>query len=118
MVGDILIHNPTDREITIWWGHTPYPIPANSTEEVPGVLKECLSHKDYQELRVVDSKNAIVEEPKSTETYPWDDPAWDVDSASEEDLKKFASVYGLIWDDENRDNMIETIYEKLMEIRG
>lgn len=116
----VKIFNPTKKTIAIWWGHTPYFIGPGNTEEVPDVVaNDCLKHKDYKELKVVTSPEPTIERPHFVEAEkpkPWDDENWDPATASVEELQQFASVYGLVWDEEDLDNNRATITDRLLEI--
>lgn len=114
----VKVFNPTKKTIAVWWGHTPYFIGPGNTEELPeAVVKDCLKHKDYQALQIVDEKQQIPDpKPGPKVPKPWDNEDWDPNTAPVEELQDFASVFGLVWDEEDLDNNRAIIMDRLMEM--
>ena len=124
MPREIRVKNPTKSQIAMWWGHTPYVINPDETLALPyAVAKDCLKHKDYQKLEIIDDVDFPTEpevelaapKPKLVpETNFWDNEDWDPMSAPEEELKAYADAKGMIWN-EDIAVMRDAVYERLME---
>jgi hypothetical protein len=95
------VKNISKKEVTIWYGHTPYHIPPGHTKEVPvDAYKLNVKHNDYKgKIKEVQpggedllTSETPVEEPK---VNPWDDDDWSPSDANRDVLNNYANAHGL-----------------------
>jgi len=115
-----VIGNPTDEPCCIWWGHTPYQIPARSAIVVENAIADtCLPHDDYKKLEIVDPEGESHEmvakqymkgpelgpetRPETTKTAPVRDtqpedvdPEWDPLECNYEEIETYVEKHNLV----------------------
>ncbi len=99
----VFVKNITDKDVCLWWGHTPYSIAAGCFEHVPQDAYEVgIKHKDYKgKLFQCDPGGDLLEEgkPKDPEPEvpkPWDNVDWDPMAADMDELKGYAAAKNII----------------------
>lgn len=112
------IYNPTDDSVTIWFGHTPYFVPAKGYCEADDIIAEtAVAHNDYKFLKVIplgevyDEVNSQAEgtpvvkagedqggDGKVGEkvlTNPWDSAEWNPIEAPWEEVVQYAGKFNI-----------------------
>lgn len=107
----ILVTNLTNKDITVWYGHTPYHIGRNSELNVPldayilaikhndykgKILKSSEVEVDEETGKVILPKDKVPEPTPEVKSQPWDNDDWDIMSASREELNSYASSHDLM----------------------
>ena len=129
----IMVTNLTDKDITVWDGHTPYHIARKTEESVPlNAYELAIKHNDYKDKILKSSDVEIDEETqeiigsKSTKepesekepepvAAPWDSDDWDPSEASKEELDAYVNIHGLhITADTSVEDALEIIIEHRM----
>lgn len=111
----VSIKNPTDKNVTIWWGTDPYIIAAGHTIDMPKrVWQDVKDHNDYKVLEDVteyDKTEHPAEKPDEPKPE-WEAEGWDCTDAPMDQVKGFAAANNLtITEDESEDDVRDKVYE-------
>ena len=117
----IPVKNVSEKDVTIWDGHTPYHIGPGCVEECPdNAYKLAIKHNDYKgKIETTDEGltgfgepvTEKVEEP-APPANPWDADDWDPTQAPEEELRAYGGAKNLsfaadVSEDDIRDIVVE-----------
>ena len=133
---DVLAINKSNKQIAIWWGHTPYFIPAKTAVAVPGDLRSlCEGHEDYKDIEFKDFEGQSPEEAemsatielndgevpskpapeRTTESDADTDPDWNPLECDYEEVEAYIERHNLVIDPDADETKVRELVDEHMQ---